>query len=749
MTKIIVTLGPATNTFDKISMIKSKGVDFVRINMSHSSIDDLKYYIDLSKKAEIPFIIDTEGSQVRTGNLSKEFISYKENDRILIYRDEITGSNGKINLKPAQVLDQLEEGDILYIDFDTLVMRISDIGTIKEGFIEARVISSGNLGNNKGVVIDPRVEKIYTLPTLTKKDVEAIQYGLKERISYVAASFMRSGDAVREVRKISNNKMKIISKIECKDALNNLDDIIYESDYLLIDRGDLSKEIPVEKIPFTQKIILQRAKKANRGVYVATNLLESMITNRKPTRAEVHDIINTIVDGAYGLTLAAETAIGKYPLGCINMLNKIINHSNLVIDAKYTWNKEEKFVKYLEESNYLFDESVSSSLVKPHGGKLINRITNDDKIINDTKDLVKVQLDENHLVDIDQIAIGTYSPLDGFMVKDELDSVLDTQRLLDGNIWTIPIILDIDYESSKNINDGQEVALTNKSNEIIGCMKVTQKYTYDRNALIKKFYGHNDSTHPGVKIFDTLKPILLGGKISLFKRSEFEYNRYYLTPKQTRRLFEEKNWARVVGFHTRNVIHLAHEYIQYEAKDKGKCDGIFVHPVVGKKRAGDYNAKYIIKSYEIMQNNYYPENRTLFGVFSTYSRYGGVKEAIFTALCRKNYGCSHFIIGRDHTGTGAGGEGNLNNLETINTEYPDLGIEIIHFNTVYYSKSRDSYIEDDFTSTKDERDISSISGTEARKLFRDCIAPPSWYMRPEISEMIINSIKTGKEVFEK
>ena len=748
MTKIIVTLGPATNTFDKISMIKNKGVDFVRINMSHSSLDDLKYFIGLAKKANIPFIIDTEGSQVRTGNLSVNIISYKENAKIQLHKEEIIGSAGKISLKPAQIIDQLEEGDVLYIDFDTLVMRVSNTKQIDQGYIEATVISSGNLGNNKGVVIDPRKEREFVLPTLTKKDISAINIGLEEKIDYVAASFIRSGEAVKEIRTISKNKMKIISKVECKDALENLDEIIQESDYLLIDRGDLSKEIPVEKIPFTQKIILNRANKANKGVYVATNLLESMISNRKPTRAEVHDIINTIVDGAYGLTLAAETAIGKYPLGCINMLNKIISHSNLVIDADSIRDKEDKFVKYLEKKDYLFDESVSSSLVLPHGGKLINRISNELPDVNYLDNLVKIQLNEYQRIDLEQIAIGTYSPLEGFMVENELDSVLNSLRLPSGEIWPIPIILDIDLEKSLDIREGDLIALTDNSNAVIGSMIVKQKYQYDKNKLIEQFYGHSDSQHPGVKIFNTLKPILIGGKISLFRAQIHEYDRYYLTPKQTRRLFEEKNWARVVGFHTRNVIHLAHEYIQNAAKAKAKCDGLFLHPVVGMKRSGDYNARYIIKSYEIMLERYYPENETLFGVFSTYSRYGGVKEALFTALCRKNYGCSHFIIGRDHTGVG--GEGNRFDLDDITHQFPDLGIEIIHFNTVYHSKSQKSFKEwESSAPSNDKDDVLSISGTEARQLLKNQIKPPSWFMRPEISKMIIDSIKDGEEVFVK
>lgn len=748
MTKIIVTLGPSTNSLEKLLMIKSKAVDFVRINMSHSSIEDLNYYIALAKEANIPFIIDTEGSQVRTGDLSTESITYKENDVIHLYKNEIIGNSIGINLKPWQILDQLMEGDILYVDFDTLVMRISDISSLKSGYIEAVVISSGKLGKNKGVVIDPQTDRKFVLPTLTQKDITAIKIGISENISYVAASFMRSGEAIKEVRRISEGKMKIISKVECKDALENLDDIINESDYLLIDRGDLSKEIPIEKIPFTQKIILHRAKKANKGVYVATNLLESMITNRKPTRAEVHDIINTIVDGAYGLTLAAETAIGKYPIGCINMLNKVINHSNLVINADEIRNKEEKFVRSLENNNYLLDEETSSSLVQAHGGSLVNRVLQNTIEESYLNTLEKIKLNDNQQLDLEQIAIGTYSPLEGFMTKKELESVLDNLRLPSGVVWPIPILLDVDAESFQKISKGNTIALLNEYNEYIGTIHVEDKYTFNKEILAEKFYGNTDPNHPGVKIINSMNPFFIGGKINLIKRKQFENSNLSISPKQTRRLFEEKNWTKVVGFHTRNVIHSAHEFIQLAALQRGNCDGLFIHPVVGKKKTGDYNAAYIIKSYEIMQRQFYPENKTVFGVFSTYSRYGGAKEALFTALCRKNYGCSHFIIGRDHTGIA--GSGSSYDPTEFFKHFQDIGIEIIKFNTVYYSKSQNIYIEEDNDiSSVNESDKIFISGTEARNLLKECKSPPSWFMRPEISKMIIDSIKAEEEVFVK
>jgi len=744
LAKIITTLGPSTNTYDKISMIKDKGVDFVRINMSHSNINDLIYFIELSKKVEIPFIIDTEGSQVRTGDLSSENIFYKENDIIRLYKKEIAGNKKEITLRPWQIIEQLEEGDILFVDFDTLVMRISNISTRKNGYIEASIISSGNLGKNKGVVIDPRMEKKFDIPNLTQKDIEAIQLGLIENIGHVAVSFVRNAESVKEVRKISKNKMKIISKIECKDALENLDDIISESDYLLIDRGDLSKEIPIEKIPFTQKLIINRANNANKKVFVATNLLESMISNRKPTRAEVHDIINTIVDGAHGLTLAAETAIGKYPIGCINMLNKIINHSNLVINADEIRNKEKIFVHHLEENNYLLDEENSSSMVKPHGGKLVNRFYKIFFNKNDLKSLKKIQLNKNQLLDIEQIAIGGFSPLEGFMVKSELESVLNTLRLPNGIIWPIPILLDID--KGENIIEGDTVALLDETNDFVGTIEVKEKYYYDKKILSEKLYGSTDFKHPGVNIINTLKPVFIGGKISLLKKIKNDYDKYHLTPKQARRLFDEKNWTKVVGFHTRNVIHRAHEFIQLSSLEKGKCDGLFLHPVVGKKKTGDYKSNIIINSYEIMKKRYYPENKTVFGVFSTYSRYAGWRESLFTALCRKNYGCSHFIIGRDHTGIG----NHNDEFHEIFSQFPDLGIEIIKYNTVYYSKKHRAYLEESNEKLLENNDDKmSISGTEARLMFNKLVAPPSWYMRPEISKMIIELIKAKKDVFVK
>ena len=203
--------------------------------------------------------------------------------------------------------------------------------------------------------------------------------------------------------------------------------------------------------------------------------------------------------------------------------------------------------------------------------------------------------------------------------------------------------------------------------------------------------------------------------------------------------------VRVVGFHTRNVIHRSHEFIQLEAMKREHCDGLFVHPIVGKKKPGDYHALYIIKSYEKMMREFYPKNKVVFSVFSTYSRYAGPREALFTALCRKNFGCSHFIVGRDHTGVGNFYPPTASH--DIFKQFPDIGIKAVTFDHVFYSKKMAKHIHACDVTGFPAEDQLQISGTEARKMFEAGQAPPEWFMRPEISQIIIDAVKKGEEVF--
>ncbi len=745
-TKIIVTLGPATKSEQDLRKIQDKGVDFVRVNMSHSSLEDLDHFIKLAKRVGIPFIIDTEGSQVRTGHLQQGAVHFKENDRVKIYARETAGNRKRLCLKPGYIIEQLQVGDLLHIDFDTLILRIVDVSTAAQGYITGMSITGGSLGSNKAIVIDPLFDKKFQLPPLSPKDYQSIELGLRHGIDHIAVSFVRSGDSIDEVRRATQNRMKIISKVECVDALESIDEIVEKSDFILIDRGDLSKEIPIEKIPFTQKIIIQKARRSDTGVFVATNLLETMVEKKKPTRAEVHDVINTIVDGALGLTLAAETAIGAYPMECINMLNKLIWHAECMMEGCDPRSLENGFIRSLADSNYLL-ENVSSALVPPHGGKLVNRVLAEAPDPGYLESLPKIRLDQNRQMDVEQIAFGTYSPLEGFMGQADFQSVLSDMRLANGVVWPLPIVLDVTEETAEKLSIGDVIGLTDGHGEVMALLHLSEKFRFDRQEAAVKIYGSDWEDHPGVRMIRAMQPVLLAGQIDLITGRQSETRAYELTPKQLRRLFEERGWSRVLGFHTRNVLHRGHEFMQLTAMEQENCDGLLVHPVVGRKKPGDFKAEYIIKSYETMIERFYPPERVVFSAFSTFSRYAGPREALFTALCRKNYGCSHFVIGRDHTGVGNYYDPYASHA--IFDRFPDLGIKIVKFHEIFYSKKLNKYVQENGTLSEDPSGkLRLISGSQAREMFLRGERPPVWFMRPEMSDIVLEAIKNGEEVFE-
>lgn len=353
--KIIVTLGPAAKTEQDLRKMKEKGVDFVRVNMSHSTLEDLQYFIRLAKHVGIPFVLDTEGSQVRSGIIAGGRAHIKENTNVKIHAEDIIGNMRRFSLRPKEVISRLEAGDFLHIDYESLVVQITDTSLAQRGYVIARAIKNGSVESNKGVAINSKRSRESDLPVLSPKDLHAIAIGLEEGVEYIAASFMRSGTSVDAVRNATKHSMKIISKIECVDALKNLDDIIKKSDFLLIDRGDLSKEIPLEKIPIAQKIILKKASEKKKNVFVATNLLETMVEKSAPTRAEAHDVIATVLDGAWGVTLSAETAIGKYPQESIVMMRKLLKQAEYILGrSEYKKPNQSALIQYLERSKYLF-----------------------------------------------------------------------------------------------------------------------------------------------------------------------------------------------------------------------------------------------------------------------------------------------------------------------------------------------------------------------------------------------------------
>ncbi len=593
--------------------------------------------------------------------------------------------------------------------------------------------------------MDPVFAKKLDLPPLSSKDYQSIELGLEAGIEHIAVSFVRSGASIDEARRATQGKMKIISKVESVDALENIDEIIEKSDLVLIDRGDLSKEIPIEKIPFTQKVIISKARQHDTGVFVATNLLETMIENRKPTRAEVQDVVNTILDGAQGLTLAAETAIGRHPMECINMLNRLILHAEAVMSESRHDRGYPGFVQVLERSPYLL-QNGTGSLIPPHGGSLVNRVLSEVPDKDFLAALPKVRLDPNKQMEVEQIAVGTYSPLEGFMGAEDFRSVLSDMRLADGTVWPLPITLDVAKDTADSLSIGQVVGLTDDRSEVMALLRLDEKFEFDREDTARRLYGTSDRDHPGVRTIQAAGEVLLAGRIDLVKGRQSETRAYELTPKQVRKLFDERGWARVLGFHTRNVIHRGHEFMQLRAMEETHCDGILVQPVVGRKKPGDFKPKYIIKSYELMMDRYYPKDTVVCAAFATFSRYAGPREALFTALCRKNFGCSHFIVGRDHTGVGSFYDPYASH--ELFDAFADLGMTIVKFREVVYSQQLDGYVEVNGESEPDGDRRYLLSGTEARAMFLRGETPPEWFMRPEVAEAILGAVSGGEQVFE-
>ncbi|MBZ0166158.1 MAG: sulfate adenylyltransferase, partial [Candidatus Omnitrophica bacterium] len=251
-----------------------------------------------------------------------------------------------------------------------------------------------------------------------------------------------------------------------------------------------------------------------------------------------------------------------------------------------------------------------------------------------------------------------------------------------------------------------------------------------------------DLAHPGVRLLMSQGDQFVAGKIELVKRVASTDKHFEITPKQSRKIFENKGWSRVVGFHTRNVAHRVHEYLQLEAFKKYHCDGILIHPLIGPKKKGDYSAQIILKSYEMMIRNYYPETKVLLGAFQNFPRYAGPREAVFTALCRKNFGCSHFIVGRDHSGVGKYYEPDAGHR--LFDQLGDIGIQPIYFNAVHYHRTLQKYVEE---SQDEDAEYLKISGTEGREMLIQKQVPPDWFMREDISKLIIDEMDRGEDVF--
>ncbi|TCT25008.1 sulfate adenylyltransferase [Melghiribacillus thermohalophilus] len=388
-------------------------------------------------------------------------------------------------------------------------------------------------------------------------------------------------------------------------------------------------------------------------------------------------------------------------------------------------------------------------MIPPHGGILIQREVNQeckDEWIKKAHKLPSVALNAWELSDLEMIATGAFSPLDGYMNENDYVHVLETMRLSNGHIWPLPITLTITKDEAQTIQPGDHIALKGSDGIIYGMMEVQDQFACDKVFEAKSVFGTINNDHPGVKKTLSKGDICLGGPIWLLRRPSHEpFEDYAMTPEDARKYFDAKGWKTIVGFQTRNPIHRAHEYIQKIALEL--VDGLFVHPLVGETKRDDISPVIRMKSYETILERYFPKNRVKLSIFPAAMRYAGPREAVFHALVRKNYGCTHFIVGRDHAGVGDyyGTYDAQNIFQTFKKE--EIDIEILTFEHAFYCHVC-AQMATPKTCPHKKQDRLELSGTRVRDMLRNGQKPPVELTRPEVAEILIeglNQNRTGRQ----
>lgn len=383
-------------------------------------------------------------------------------------------------------------------------------------------------------------------------------------------------------------------------------------------------------------------------------------------------------------------------------------------------------------------EEKMAGNIQPHGGKLVNRIAEGkerEDLLNKAKSLKNIQLNSREISDLEMISIGVFSPLEGFLLEEDYHSVVENLRLENGLVWSMPITLSVTSEEAKNFKIGQEIALLNQD-EILGILQLGQIYTYDKHKEAQFVYKTTDAAHPGVAYLYNQGELLLGGRTILLNRPKHEeFPDYWFDPVKTRQVFQERGWKRIVGFQTRNPIHRAHEFIIKTALEI--ADGLFLNPLVGETKKGDIPAEVRMNCYKTLIDKYFPKDRVFIGVYAAAMRYAGPREAILHALVRKNFGCTHFIVGRDHAGVGNyyGPFDAQNIFDEFNQE--EIGITPLFFENAFWCRhcAETATIK---TCPHPENEHFSLSGTKVRELLAAGEIPPLEFTRPEIADILLD-----------
>ncbi len=379
--------------------------------------------------------------------------------------------------------------------------------------------------------------------------------------------------------------------------------------------------------------------------------------------------------------------------------------------------------------------------ILPHGGLLVQRqveVQQQQEYLREAQTYRKVTITDWSLSDLEMIGVGAFSPLTGFLGEADYRSVLQTMRLANGLVWTIPVTLPISKEDAKEIREGHKLSLCGADGVIYGTMSVTEVYPYDPLQEAQAVYGTTDQEHPGVHRLLSQPPFYVAGSIMLLKRKPIhEFASLYRDPAQVRAIFKNRQWKTVVGFQTRNPIHRAHEYIQKTALET--VDALLLHPLVGTTKADDVPAHIRVKSYEVLLQNYYPKDRVLLSAYPAAMRYAGPREAVFHAIVRKNYGCTHFIVGRDHAGVGS--YYGTYDAQKIFAHFTsdELSIKPLFYENSFYCVKCDGMASEK-TCPHDVGERIILSGTKVRAILRAGERPSPKFSRPEVADVLVQGL---------
>ncbi|MFH1656596.1 MAG: sulfate adenylyltransferase [Candidatus Nealsonbacteria bacterium] len=376
-------------------------------------------------------------------------------------------------------------------------------------------------------------------------------------------------------------------------------------------------------------------------------------------------------------------------------------------------------------------------MINPHGGKLINKILNFEKkqeILKRESSFQRIILNKDQIKDVKNISRGVYSPLTGFLKKEDFEKVVKEMRLESGIVWSIPIVLDISEQERNDIKNDKDILLYDQKNNLVAILKNIEIFSYNKDFFVENVFGTLDKEHPGVEAVYSMKDYLIGGEIWLIDNSKEIFPEHNFSPQETRDIFNKNGWKTISAFQTRNVPHCGHEFIQKQALKE--TDGLLIQPVIGEKKISDFKDEYIIASYEILIDKYYPKNKTFLGILPLKMRYAGPREAIFHAIIRKNFGCTHFIVGRDHAGVGNYYSPFASQEIFDQFSKDEIGIQILKYREVTYCDLNKKHT---FLNDCPEENRISFSGTKLRNFIENKKQPPEYILRSEIYNLLINS----------